>query len=240
MARSSRRWGCGCSRGEAARPYDPPVPDTPNACAGPFGAVYDFYIERPWLMRAIGHAVWGVDTAPLYEAMAPIRNAGAGMTILDVPCGGGVAFRALSTGQDVRYIAADLDDAMLERARRRAQTRGLDQIEFTKADMTALPFADGAADLVASFSGLHMVDDPQRAVAELARCLKPGGELIGTTFVAEGGRRQRLLFGLGARSGHPLPPAAAGVERWLADAGLEGATLAPRSGFVAFRGRKPA
>ena len=51
-----------------------------------------------------------------------------------------------------------------------------------------------------------MVGEPQRAVEELARCLKPGGELIGTTFVADGGRRQRLLFGLGARSGHPFTP----------------------------------
>jgi len=29
----------------------------PNICAGPFGRFYDFYIERPWLMRTIGRAV---------------------------------------------------------------------------------------------------------------------------------------------------------------------------------------
>ncbi len=30
------------------------MPESLNQCAGPFGAVYDFYIERPWLMQALG------------------------------------------------------------------------------------------------------------------------------------------------------------------------------------------
>jgi hypothetical protein len=32
-----------------------------NVCAGPFGAIYDFYIERPLLARLIFGAMWGVD-----------------------------------------------------------------------------------------------------------------------------------------------------------------------------------
>jgi len=60
--------------------------------------------------------------------------------------------------------------------------------------MVDLPFADEEVDLFLSFSGLHMIPDPERAVAEIARCLKPGGRLIGTTFLSDGSRRARAIF----------------------------------------------
>ena len=43
----------------------------PNSCAGPFGAFYDFYIERPRLVSVIGRAVWGIDSS------SPLREHGA-------------------------------------------------------------------------------------------------------------------------------------------------------------------
>ena len=94
--------------------------ETPNICAGPFGRFYDFYIERPRLMRLIGRIVWGIDASLLYASMKPIGEVPDGSTILDVPCGGGVAFRALRPEQDVRYMAADLSEKMLAHAKRRA------------------------------------------------------------------------------------------------------------------------
>jgi SAM-dependent methyltransferase len=212
----------------------------PNVCAGPFGAFYDFYIERPWLMQAIGRAVWGIDSSLLYASMEPIARAPAGATIVDVPCGGGVAFRALSPGQDVRYLAVDLSPKMLRRAERRARARSLGQVELLEADMTALPFADGEVDLFLSYSGLHMVPKPERAVAEMARCLKPGGELIGTSFFSDASRRARALFKAGSYSGHPLPPRREDLRAWLGAAGFDRPTIGPQAGFAAFGGRKRA
>ncbi len=69
--------------------------EAPNICAGPFGAVYDFYIERRWLMSLIGRVVWGIDASILYRSMEPVGLLADGSTIIDAPCGGGVAFRAL-------------------------------------------------------------------------------------------------------------------------------------------------
>ncbi len=210
----------------------------PNVCAGPFGAFYDFYIERPRLVRSIGRLIWGVDSSVLYTSMEPVARAPAGATIVDVPCGGGVAFRALSPEQDVRYLAADLCPKMLRRAERRAQARSLKQVELLTADMTELPFADREADLFLSYSGLHMVGDPQKAVAEMARCLKPGGRLIGTTFLADGPRRARALFKAGSYRGHPLPPRREDLRRWLAAAGFDDPTIGPQAGFAVFEGRR--
>ncbi|MGH2904497.1 MAG: class I SAM-dependent methyltransferase [Solirubrobacteraceae bacterium] len=212
---------------------------TPNVCAGPFGAFYDFYIERPWLMRLVGRALWGIDALVLYESMRSIEIADGAM-ILDVPCGGGVAFRVLRPGQNVRYVAVDLSEKMLARARRRARARSLSQVEFVVADMTELPFADGEVDLFLSYSGLHMLSAPELAVQEIGRCLKPGGRLHGTTFLAGGSRRARALFGLGGLSGHPLPPPREELHKWLTAAGIADLSIGPQHGFVAFSGRKQA
>jgi ubiquinone/menaquinone biosynthesis C-methylase UbiE len=172
--------------------------------------------------------------------MEPIARAPAGATIVDVPCGGGVALRALSPTQDVCYLAVDLSPKMLRRAGRRARARSLKQVELLEADMTALPFADGEVDLFLSYSGLHMIPNPEQAVAEMARCLKPGGELIGTAFFSDASRRARALFRAGSYSGHPLPPSRESLLAWLERAGFEEPTIGSQAGFAAFGSRKSA
>jgi ubiquinone/menaquinone biosynthesis C-methylase UbiE len=190
-------------------------------------------------MRTIGWALWGVELSGLYDSIdATLSGLGGGATVIDTPCGGGVAFRVLRPDQEVRYIAADLSEKMLARARRRAGQRSLEQVEFVLADMLALPFADGQADLFISYSGLHMVHEPKRAIEEIVRCLKPGGELVGTTFLREGSRRQRMLFGIGHRQGHALPPRRCDLRRWLLEAGIESPEIRPERGFAVFGGRK--
>jgi ubiquinone/menaquinone biosynthesis C-methylase UbiE len=211
----------------------------PNVCAGPFGAFYDFYIERPRLMQVVGRALWGIDAAVLYASMTPIGEAGSGAVIVDVPCGGGVAFRALSPEQDVRYVAADLSQKMLRRAQRRAAKRSLEQVEVQRADMVDLPFGDAEVDLFLSFSGLHMIPEPERAVAEIVRCLKPGGRVVGTTFFSDGSRRARAIFKVGSYRGHALPPERARLSGWLEAAGLANVRLGPERGFASFEARRP-
>jgi SAM-dependent methyltransferase len=209
-------------------------------CHGSYGVIYDFCIEREWLMRAVGRAVWGIDLSVLYASLQAIGRVPDGATILDVPCGGGVALRALRPDQDVRYVAADLSEVMLARAQRRAQKRSLRHVEFVVADMRALPFADEQADLFLSYNGLHMVEDPERAVGEIVRCLKPGGKLLGTSLLAEGSRRARTLCELGRRRGYPLPPSGRDVRRWLTAAGIAEPVIEAHHGLAVFRGCKNA
>jgi len=209
-----------------------------NVCAGPFGRFYDFYIERPWLAQLIGRLVWGIDVAPLYRSMAAIAALPDGATVLDVPCGGGVALRALHPGQQVRWVAVDVEPKMLARCERRAREHGV-EVELLQADMRALPLPDACADVVLAYSGLHMVDEAPRAVAELARCLKPDGTLVGSTFLADGSRRQRLLLGHGARTGQngALVPADE-LRGWFEAVGFADVSIAPARGFAIFRARR--
>jgi SAM-dependent methyltransferase len=215
------------------------MPAVRNAGAGPFGAFYSFWIERQRLSRVVGRALWGIDTRPLYASMAAIAQLPDGATVLDVPCGSGVALRALAPERRIRWIAVDLDTDMLARCERNVRERGLHGVELVEADMLALPFADASADMCLSYSGLHMVGEPERALAEIVRCLKPGCELIGSTFLAEGSRRQRLLLGHGERTGQNGPLwSGAELRRRLAEAGVEDVSVAPERGFAIFRGRR--
>jgi SAM-dependent methyltransferase len=211
-----------------------------NPCAGPFGSIYDFYIERERLSTLVGGVVWGVDNGLLYRSLDVVRSVPANATIVDVPCGGGVALRALEPAQRVRYLAFDLDERMVSRAARRADSLGLAQVEVARADAAALPVERDAADLVLSHGGLHCFADPTRAIEEYARVLKPGGRLLGTAFVAPGGLRQRLLFaGERRRSGLPALWSERELREELTRAGIGDVGITTSSGLALFEGTMP-
>lgn len=210
-----------------------------NQCASSFGGVYDFYIERPWLANLIGRTVWGVDLRPMYENIEMIGEAGDGEVLLDVPCGGGLALRAIGEHQRIRFIGIDIDPAMLRRTHEKATERGLQQVEVVEGDMRSLPIESGTVDRVFSFSGLHMINDAELALAEYARVLKPGGRLVGSSFVADGSRRKRALFRASERSGIAHPPAdAADIASMLEAAGFTSID-ASGIGFAHFLATRP-
>src|SRR4051794_26873429 len=55
------------------------------------GAAYDFVVEREWLARPGGRALWGTDTRLLFDSIQTVGEMPDGSAVLDVPCGGGVA-----------------------------------------------------------------------------------------------------------------------------------------------------
>ena len=188
--------------------------------ASPFGVAFSTYMERPRLSRLIARAFWGSDVRPYYESMAAAAGVPSGGTIVDCPCGAGPAFRSLPPGQDARYLAVDLSPSMLRRARRRADARSLSQIELIEADATKMPLPDDSADLFFSYWGLHCFDDPAAALREAARVLKPGGRLVGSTFVLGGSRRRGRLLVKPGRGDFGNPGSATDTLRWLTDAGF--------------------
>lgn len=207
-----------------------------NVCAGPFGAVYDFYIERPALARLVLGAMWGVDPRPFYRSLREVAELPDGATVLDVPCGGGVALRGLRPGQRVRWLGVDVEPAMLDRARRRAARHAAAGVELIEGDMYRLEIPDATADMCLSYGGLHCVARPADALAEMARCVRPGGRLLGSTFLSAGSRRQRLLL-RGEDFGST--GSAEDLRDWLSAAGLADISLDRADGLVVFGAVRP-
>ena len=75
-----------------------------------------------------------------------------------------------------RYTGIDLTPAMLQRAHVRAEGRS--DIELHEGDAMAMPYADESFDVVVMHLILAVVPEPQRALAEAARVLRPGGKIL--------------------------------------------------------------
>ena len=102
-----------------------------------------------------------------------------GMHVLDVGCGTGTLLLfAAEAAPDTRLVGVDVDDRILERARRKITVAGF-RIELERASATELPYADRSFERVLSTLAFHHLtrDEKARAFAEAHRVLRPGGEL---------------------------------------------------------------
>ncbi|AGP38364.1 class I SAM-dependent methyltransferase [Sorangium cellulosum] len=96
--------------------------------------------------------------------------------VLDAGCGPGSITRGLAQllpGGSV--VGVDFDAGQIERARGRAAEQGLANVQFEVADVTALPYPDGAFDVVFAHTLMMHLRDPRAALAELSRVCAPGG-----------------------------------------------------------------
>jgi ubiquinone/menaquinone biosynthesis C-methylase UbiE len=201
----------------------------------PWAPIYAAGVASEPVAAIAGRLFWGTDIRLLYRATEVVGEQPDGAAILDVPCGGGVALRGLRPGQRVRYVAADIAEAMLERTRAEAERRGVaGVVELRRADAQALPFADGEFDLAVSFTGLHCFPDPRRAVLELGRVVRPRGLLSVSAVLTDGGLRFAPGIAAG-RASRLMGPSASGaqLEDWLAEAGFESVALV-RSGALGY------
>ena len=119
-----------------------------------------------------------------------------GQRVLDLACGSGtLAILVKRRFPDIEMLGIDGDPAILARARRKALSAGTD-IGFELGFSHELPFPDGHFDCVMSSLFFHHLgyEDKGRAIREILRVLKPGGQV----HVADWGRpangAMRLLY----------------------------------------------
>jgi 2-polyprenyl-3-methyl-5-hydroxy-6-metoxy-1,4-benzoquinol methylase len=100
----------------------------------------------------------------------------SGKDVLDVGIGSGIATQMFAeAGANVTGV--DLTDWAVETTRRRLAAFGL-EADVRQADAEQLPFADASYDLVFSWGVIHHSSDMDRALAELVRVTRHGGQVV--------------------------------------------------------------
>jgi SAM-dependent methyltransferase len=121
---------------------------------------------------------------PLGPALVDAAGIEAGDRVLDVAAGtGNAAIEAAARGASV--VASDLTPELFPDGRVRAAERGV-ELEWVEADAEALPFGDGAFDVVVSCIGAMFAPHHDRVAAELARVCRPGGTVAMLNWTPEG------------------------------------------------------
>lgn len=121
---------------------------------------------------------------PLFRTIAAdtVATVPPDARLLEVGCGPGHLTAMLAGDHGLDVVGLDLDPAMIERARANLRRRLTDPLgssaRLVAADVAALPFEDGAFDLVVSTFSLHHWADPSAGIGEIARVLRPGGRAL--------------------------------------------------------------
>jgi demethylmenaquinone methyltransferase/2-methoxy-6-polyprenyl-1,4-benzoquinol methylase len=108
-----------------------------------------------------------------------------GQRALDVAGGTGDLAIGLSrrVGPEGHVVLSDINESMLEHGRRRLVDAGIvGNVSFRVADAQALPFEDNEFHCVTIAVGLRNVTDKDKALREMYRVLKPGGQLLVLEF----------------------------------------------------------
>lgn len=113
------------------------------------------------------------------NALVEYASPQPGQRVLDVACGSGAPSLQVArrVGADGSVVATDLNDEPLKIAAQRARERGITNIRFGRADVHALPYAEGEFDLITCRFGVMFFEDLPRALREMRRVLKPGGRV---------------------------------------------------------------
>lgn len=152
--------------------------DKAGLVAGVFRSVAGRYDLMNDLMSFGLHRLWK-DFAAAQCHLRP------GERVLDLAGGSGdmSARFAARVGQTGKVVLADINEAMLAVGRARLADRGIaGNVEFVQADAEALPFPDQSFDCVCIAFGLRNVTRIDRALAAMARVLRPGGRVAVLEF----------------------------------------------------------
>jgi ArsR family transcriptional regulator len=180
-----------------------------------------------------------ISESEVEAAIVGVLGQGALGTLLDVGTGTGRMIELLGPRAEAA-LGIDRSPEMLRLARGRIEGAGLSHAEVRHGDMYALPRPAGSVDTVVLHQVLHFADDPAAVIAESARVLAPGGQLLVIDFMPH--TREELR----ERQRHVrLGFADAQVLDWMRAAGLEADVAAqlpaPEAlGVTLWRGRRSA
>ncbi|WP_433331079.1 methyltransferase domain-containing protein [Spirillospora sp. CA-294931] len=168
--------------------------------------------------------------ATLRERSYDLLRLAPGDQAADVGCGAGLAVAELA-GRDVRAVGLDADPAMIKLAGERVP-----EGDFRVADARDLPFETASLAGYRVDKVLHALDDPETAIAEAHRVLRPGGRIVvlgqdWDTMVIDSDRPELTRTIVHTRADAvPSPRVARRHRNLLLDAGFEEVTVEVHTG----------
>ncbi len=165
-------------------------------------------------LRDLYHAVWGerlhagmfpcgdedIQAATLAadRFLAGLAAPAAGETVFEIGFGFGLIARIFGEEHGCSVRAVDSGEWRLQRAR--ALGKGIPGLTFRQADAHQLPFADATFDIVIAQKALGFTGNPEVALVEVARVVKPNGRIVLSDFWAARDVKEevQVLFGCSA------------------------------------------
>ncbi len=135
-------------------------------------------VQRYGWDKAAGYyeRTWQVQLEPAQTALLDMANLVPGERVLDVACGTGlVTFRAARlVGCHGSVFGADISDEMIAAAQARTRSLDITNCRFERMDAEQLAIESASVDVVLCALGLMYAPNPEQAVAEMHRAIRPG------------------------------------------------------------------